>query len=200
MLACVRFRGNRNVLQLSGADNLYCSYSLMYGPDWDVVQGKAYGQTQVGVKPPIGEARQHHTVVWNCPVDISFKSPNPFGWPQIVFQIFSTDSKKDEAGAAPCLAYGVAHFPIGAGTHEAVVRLFKPTPSSHFQSAMAWLFSKPPQFKDPSILARNEGRELARTESAGTLCIKFNCVTKDMGAMGYVASDVPAAALAAMPQ
>ena len=152
------------------------------------MQGKAYGQTQIGQKASYGEARQHHSVVWNCPIDISFKSPNPFGWPQLVFCLYSVDPSSADASNTPCLAYGVTHVPLNAGQHDTVVRLFALEPSSPFQALQGWFLQKPPQLKDPAMLSRGEGRELTRTASQGTISVKFNVVVKDMASMGYVAN------------
>ena len=49
------------------------------------MQGIDQGFSQVARKGTSGDA----SVVWNFPVDITFKSTNPFGWPRLVVSVYS---------------------------------------------------------------------------------------------------------------
>mmetsp|Transcript_81464 Transcript_81464/g.119345 ORF Transcript_81464/g.119345 Transcript_81464/m.119345 type:complete len:101 (-) Transcript_81464:14-316(-) len=68
-------------------DNLYCSWSLHHGSDWQVVAGMEEGVTQLASVPAGRPAK----VVWNFPVDLTFKSTNVYGWPQLVLAVHGTD-------------------------------------------------------------------------------------------------------------
>jgi len=90
----------------SNYDNMYCKYAFVYGPDWEIVtvsfphtfyfegvifclifffcilfvcfaikQGVEEGISQIAQKSQ--DERQQ--VVWNFPLDVSFKSTNPHG-------------------------------------------------------------------------------------------------------------------------
>lgn len=56
-------------------DNMYCKYTFVYGPDWEIVTGIEEGISQIAQKSQ--DERQQ--VVWNFPLDVSFKSTNPHG-------------------------------------------------------------------------------------------------------------------------
>lgn len=71
--------------QFRGLDNLFCQYRFVHGPDWRVMQGIDSGFSQVAQKGSSGDA----SVVWNFPIDVTFKSTNPFGWPRLVLSIYS---------------------------------------------------------------------------------------------------------------
>jgi len=59
----------------SNYDNMYCKYAFVYGPDWEIVTGIEEGISQIAQKSQ--DERQQ--VVWNFPLDVSFKSTNPHG-------------------------------------------------------------------------------------------------------------------------
>ena len=61
--------------QFPDFDHLYCKYSFVHGHDWAVTSGLEEGTTQISKRS--GDARQ--LFVWNFPIDITFKSTNPFG-------------------------------------------------------------------------------------------------------------------------
>ncbi|KAL1448201.1 hypothetical protein MTO96_044124 [Rhipicephalus appendiculatus] len=49
----------------------------------------------------------------------------------------------------------------------------------------SWLTGRRPEFVDPKVVARGEGREVTRTTSNGKVNVTFNIVTKDMKKFGY---------------
>ena len=63
-------------------------YAFVYGPDWRVMQGLDAGFSQVAQKNGAG-AGGGPTIVWNFPVDCTFKATNPFGWPRLVIAVYS---------------------------------------------------------------------------------------------------------------
>ena len=62
--------------------------SALIGPDWTVVDGIENGLSQIARKAPGCD----NSVVWNFPVDISFKSTNAHGWPRMSVSIYGVDS------------------------------------------------------------------------------------------------------------
>ena len=71
--------------QFNGLDNLFVQYRFVHGPDWRIMQGIDNGFSQVAQKGSAGDA----SIVWNFPVDVTFKSTNPFGWPRLVLSVYS---------------------------------------------------------------------------------------------------------------
>lgn len=124
---------------------------------------------------------QNRKVVWNFPLDISFKSTNAFGWPQLVLSVYGMDMLSRDV----IQGYGRVHIPITPGRYTKYVRLFRPAPSSWMQGFTSWLNGEPPEFVNSSFIAGGEGREAVRVESEGLVKVQFNVVTKDMSTFGY---------------
>jgi len=55
--------------------------------------------------------RPDGSLVWNFPLDVTFKSTNAFGWPQLVLSVFEVD----RLGRDIIKGYGSIHLPIAAG-------------------------------------------------------------------------------------
>jgi hypothetical protein len=75
-----------------GKDDLYCKLCFVCGPDWAVTAGQEEGITQIARKPSDGQQK----VVWNFPLDVTFRSTCPYGWPQLVLSVFEIDSFGNE--------------------------------------------------------------------------------------------------------
>lgn len=56
------------------------------GPDWTIQQGVDSGLSQISYKK-----MGLKDIVMNFPIDVTFKSTNPFGWPRLVVSV--RDSK-----------------------------------------------------------------------------------------------------------
>jgi hypothetical protein len=78
-------------LQFRGLDNLFCRYTFSYGPDWRILQGIDHGFSQVAQKGASSSAAGGGggAVVWNFPIDVTFKTTNPHGWPRVVVSVYS---------------------------------------------------------------------------------------------------------------
>ncbi|XP_030150722.1 B9 domain-containing protein 1 isoform X1 [Lynx canadensis] len=57
-------------------DDLYCKYCFVYGQDWAPTAGLEEGISQITSKSQ--DVRQ--ALVWNFPIDVTFKSTNPYGF------------------------------------------------------------------------------------------------------------------------
>ena len=64
----------------SGLDDLYCHHSFVTGPDWAITAGLSDGLSQ-SARRRAGAVDER--VVWNFPIDVTFRSTSPFGWPQV---------------------------------------------------------------------------------------------------------------------
>ena len=53
---------------------LFCRYDIVYGDDWDVCSGLKSGVTQCA-----DSTHSMDKIVFNMPIEICFKSTNPFG-------------------------------------------------------------------------------------------------------------------------
>ena len=68
-------------------DDLYVRYAFSFGPDWMVVDGIETGLSQIARRM----SGYDSSVVWNFPVDISFKSTNAHGWPRMSLSVYGVD-------------------------------------------------------------------------------------------------------------
>ena len=109
-------------------------------------------------------------MVWNYPFELAFRSYNVSGWPQLVF----TFTSRDFLGRDIVCAYGTTHVPTQPGTHTRYVHLFAPVSSSLLSEFFGWIKGKPAEYINPSeLLAKNEGREVTRVASSGTVKVQF---------------------------
>lgn len=51
------------------------------------------------------------SVVWNFPLEISFRSTNAFGWPQLAISVWGPDLLGNEV----IRGYGATHLPTSPG-------------------------------------------------------------------------------------
>ncbi len=70
-------------IQFPGLDSLYVKYAFNFGASWKVMQGVDCGISQIARKGTDGDT----TVVWNFPLDITFKSVSAHGWPRLVLSV-----------------------------------------------------------------------------------------------------------------
>ncbi|KAJ8037662.1 B9 domain-containing protein 1 [Holothuria leucospilota] len=158
-------------------DDLYVKYNYSFGPDWAVTSGLEEGISQVCKRNTYG----HRDFVWNFPLEVTFKSTNPYGWPQLVVSVYGLDA----FGTAVVRGYGSVHLPISPGSHTSIIPMFVPEASSRFQKFLGWFMGRRPEYVDTNVVARGEGREVTRVRSQGHLKVKFSIVTKDMKKLGY---------------
>jgi B9 domain-containing protein 1 len=124
-------------------------------------------------------------LVWNFPIDISFKTTNVYGWPRVAVSVYGLDFM----GRDVVRGYGSALMPLVAGQHELIVDCYVPMASSWLNEWGAWFFGNPPEFYDSKFVCQADGREVTRVKSTGKLRIKLNVSTKGMNAIGYNTED-----------
>uniref|UniRef100_A0A674HB22 B9 domain-containing protein 1 n=1 Tax=Taeniopygia guttata TaxID=59729 RepID=A0A674HB22_TAEGU len=140
-------------------------------------QGLEEGISQITSKSSVSPT----TLVWNFPIDITFKSTNPFGWPQIVLSVYGPDF----FGHDVVRGYGAVHVPFVPGRHKRTIAMFVPESTSRLQQLTSWFTGRRPEFTDPRVVARGEGREVTRVRSQGFVTVTFNVMTKDLHKLGY---------------
>ncbi|XP_072772062.1 B9 domain-containing protein 1 isoform X2 [Nerophis lumbriciformis] len=137
-------------------DNLYCKYCYVYGQDWIPTTGLEEGITQITCKG----SQASHKLIWNFPLDVTFKSTNPSGWPQLVVSVYGPDVFGNDV----VRGYGATHIPITPGH---------------------WLMGRRPEYTDPKVVAQGEGREVTRVCSQGFVTVCFSIMMKDLKKLGY---------------
>ena len=132
-------------------------------------------------------------VVWNFPIDVTFKSTNVYGWPRIAVSVYGLDF----LGRDVVRGYGSLLVPLTPGCHIMEVQTYTPVATSVFNQAFSWFMGNPPEFFDSKFVCQGDGREVTRVQSTGTVRIKLNIQTKNMGAVGYSIADAPVTSLTA---
>ncbi|XP_061568513.1 B9 domain-containing protein 1 [Cololabis saira] len=183
--------------QIEGAnfpeyDSLYCKYCYVYGHDWAPTTGLEEGITQITCK-----SSHSQRLIWNFPLEITFKSTNPSGWPQLVVSVYGPDVFGNDV----VRGYGATHIPITAGQHTRTIPMFVPEPTWGLQKFTGWLLGRRPEYTDPKVVAQGEGREVTRVRSQGFVTVSFHIMTKDMKKLGYDAgpSNIQSAAAEEQP-
>nr|CAH7749488.1 unnamed protein product [Callosobruchus chinensis] len=148
----------------------HCRCDFFSGPDWKIIGGLEAGLSQIAHVAHNGDK-----VVFNFPIEIQFKSTNPYGWPQIILSIYK---------GMQLAGYGRVHMPIKVGSHELDVALSKPQ-SSSMLGYIASFFGYQPELLQPKMLATTAGNSLIRMEHAGYARISINMVTQAFQSLGY---------------
>jgi B9 domain-containing protein 1 len=144
-----------------------------------VLQGIDIGISQEAQKGGGGEGGSAG-VVWNFPVDVTFKTTNPHGWPRLVLSVFNSDV----FGRHVIRGYGSVLVPTVPGSYTRYVRTFAPASSTYLQAFLGWATGNLPSFYDSKFVARNEGREVVRVRSTGVVRVQLCVVSRRRQARG----------------
>jgi B9 domain-containing protein 1 len=66
------------------------------------------------------------------------------------------------------------------------IPLFAPTTTTPFNSFYGWLTGRMPEFLDSKFAAKQEGREMTRVCSNGSVKVSFSVITKELENCGYI--------------
>lgn len=176
LMACGQIESAR----FEGTENVYCRYQIQHGPDWEVIHGLEQGISQMASSRPV--ASDGALVVWNFPIDVTLKSTNAYGWPQVVLTVYG-DAALGQADQIQ--GYGSVHLPITPGKHTLYVRTFRPITARWFDHFLSFFHGQRPEYKDARLVARSEGREVTRVQSYGVVKLVVNVTLQGMEPLGY---------------
>lgn len=176
VMACGQIESAR----FDGSDNMYCRYQVQHGADWEIVRGLEQGVSQMSSSR--GGQSEGNVVVWNFPIDVTMKSTNAFGWPQLVITVYG-----DSPLGLPdqIQGYGSVHLPITPGNHTLYVRTFRPISSRWLDHLFSFFNGQRPEYKDSKFVSKSDGREVTRVQSAGVVKVVVNVALQGMDAFGY---------------
>ena len=140
-------------------------------------QGLDTGLSQTARKT----VNHYEGVVWNFPLDVTFKSTNVHGWPRVAVSVYGIDY----LGRDVVRGYGSALVPLSSGRHTIDVEMYTPLAMSTMNQVVAWLLGNPPEFFDSKFVCQSEGREVTRVQRSGAIRLKLNILTKGMQTVGY---------------
>ncbi|CAN7993116.1 unnamed protein product, partial [Ixodes hexagonus] len=122
--------------------------------------------------------------VWNFPLDITYKSSNPYGCKTRQVTHMGRKVRQEIRGVHNHKAFSV-FFQFFRYRHRRSMSMFVPESSSLVHKLTSWLSGRRPEFVDPKTVARGEGREVTRMTSNGVVDVIFHVVTKDLKKFGY---------------
>lgn len=158
-------------------NNLYCKYCFFYGEDWQNVCGQEESCSQIAIK----SINSNGKLVWNLPIDVTFRSTNPFKWPSLIVSVYGADPLGNDV----VRGYATTHIPPIAGYHEQQLAAFVPKSSSMINALHSWFSGKKAEFLDPRIVAQGKDRAVLRVSTKGTIYLSMNVVLKDFHRHGY---------------
>ncbi len=97
--------------QVPGCRKAYAKFQLLHGPDWQRLGGAQDGITQICGAAPGPPCCTRRALAWNFPLDVAYRSSNPFGWPQLVLCVYGADFW----GRDVIKGYGSVHVPSCIG-------------------------------------------------------------------------------------
>jgi B9 domain-containing protein 1 len=148
------------------ATDVYCKFGFYWEGEWDAHSGSVAGITCCS------RASGLSSPVFNHPVQVTFASSSPFGWPQIVVVLYGLNS----FGNDRVLGYGATHIPPVSGPHEMEIPVFTPNPASFVEGIKAWFTGLYPELVDCDKVAMGDERECLRTTSQGAVKATLNVV------------------------
>ena len=162
-------------------DYLYCKYSFAHGQDWTLLSGLSEGITQVSTKGQPDPSLGTQLVVWNFPLELTYSSTTPFGWPQIVVSVYGADM----LGRDVARGYGAVHLPCQPGDHSFPIPVVVPKSCTLFQEMLGRLLGRRAEFVTPGFIAQGSGREVTRVRSQGSVKVKCHVIMRGLREMGY---------------
>eukprot|EP00483_Globobulimina_turgida_P001204 UN01206 len=166
---------------VSGYDRIYSKYSINFGADWKCVNGVETGISQTSRKNPL----QKFGFLWNYPFDLTFKSFNPTGWPQIIISVYTLNSWTSD----DIVGYASVRIPIFPGRYVIEADLFRPVSSNWFSELVATFKGNKPEYFDTTFITQSKNREITRVTSNGKVKVVFNVMTKNLKSFGYSVKD-----------
>lgn len=64
-------------------NKLFCRYDISAGPDWELISGMTSGVTQSS-----SAGIRIEEIVFNMPLEVMFRSTNPYGCNNLIFLIY----------------------------------------------------------------------------------------------------------------
>ena len=111
---------------------------MSYGADWKLISGLESGLSQTAMKSPLYNSSE---VIWNFPIECTFKSTNIFGWPRIAISIYGIDF----LGRDVARGYASVLVPLTPGDHYIEVATYVPLATSFINEWVSWLMGNPPE-------------------------------------------------------
>ena len=166
-----------------GEEPIKVNYEFVSGEKWAKEDGIIKGSTQYSCK---GEGIYNY-YSYGLNFEISYRSTDPFGWPQLVLNCFTVDSKGNQI----VKGYGCVHVPTSTGRHKKKVHIFRPTENSNLVGKFFGYNSSNSDDKnddktDPKVISSGQEREISRANCEGFVNVVFQVVFRDVDKFGLI--------------
>ena len=166
-----------------GEEPIKVNYEFVSGEKWAKEDGIIKGSTQYSCK---GEGIYNY-YSYGLNFEISYRSTDPFGWPQLVLNCFTVDSKGNQI----VKGYGCVHVPTSTGRHKRKVHIFRPTENSNLVGKFFGYNSSNSDDKnddktDPKVISSGQERETSRANCEGFINVVFQVVFRDVDKFGLI--------------
>ncbi|KAH8316002.1 hypothetical protein KR074_004992 [Drosophila pseudoananassae] len=164
---------------------VFLRYELVAGPDWQLASGPQHGLTQMATNR---SGHFNEPIVFNMPIEVTYKSTSPFGWPQILVSVFGRNGSQ---GRETLLGYAHVHLPVFGSRRPAEqleqlqTPILMPKCPSMLADITSWLLRREPELKDPKVLLDNLKCKGLSMESYGSLEFQLSTVMRGARKLGY---------------
>lgn len=171
--------------------NLFCRWDVVAGPDWQMISGTSCGVTQNA-----STGKRIDEVVFNMPLEIMYKSTNPYGceciisfilfkslwWfillfvtgPQIVFSLYGTNWWGTETSKG----YARLHVPLGGCRTTIRAPILVAQCTNIWSSFSSWFTDRNPELRDPKTLLDGTKVKGLNMQTYGELVVTLQSITK----------------------
>jgi len=166
-----------------GEEPIKINYEFVSGEKWAKEDGFIKGATQYSCK---GEGIYNY-YSYGLNFEISYRSTDPFGWPQLVLNCFTVDSNGNEI----VKGYGCVHVPTSTGRHKRKIHIFRATENSNLVGKFFGYNSSNSDEKnddktDPKVISSGQEREISRANCEGFVNVVFQVVFRDVDKFGLI--------------
>ena len=167
----------------TGEEPIKINYEFVSGEKWAKEDGLINGSTQYSCK---GEGIYNY-YSYGLNFEISYRSTDPFGWPQLVLNCFTVDANGNEI----IKGYGCVHVPTSTGRHKRKIHIFRPTQNTDFLGKffgnnLSGSEDKNDDKTDPKVISSGQEREISRANCEGFINVMFQVVFRDVDKFGLI--------------
>ena len=167
----------------NGEEPIKINYEFVSGEKWAKEDGLIKGFTQYSCK---GEGIYNY-YSYGLNFEISYRSTDPYGWPQLVLNCFTVDSDGNEI----IKGYGCVHVPTSTGRHKRKINIFRATENESFCGKFFGYNAssnddKNNDVSEPKVIASGKEREISRANCEGFINVTFQVVFRDVDKFGLI--------------
>lgn len=153
-------------------ERIACKWKLVFGNNWQAVEGLTEGLTQLDNNPGSTSFLCH-------PIDVHFLASGVQNWPKFEFEVW----QQDVYGKSSPAAYGCLHLPSTPGRHQIHCLTWRPT-GSLTDELLSLFTTGGLRLEDTDILSQSTDRFRLQTESAGKLSLDLYLITRNFEKFG----------------